>query len=58
MELIDERINYVDAVIVKIQGRNVRQERKGISFHLEKDMTDVLRASQGRSSSGNNDTYE
>ena len=58
MELIDERINYVDSVIVKIQGRNVRQERKGISFHLEKDMTDVLRASQGRSSSGNNDTYE
>lgn len=57
MELIDERLNYVDSVIAKIQGRNVRQERKGISFHLEKDMTDVLRASQGKSSDSN-DTYE
>lgn len=43
IELIEEREEFADEVLENIQKRNIRQERKGTSFKLEKDMTQQLR---------------
>ena len=58
VELLEDREAYADALVDKITKRSIRQERKGISFHLEKDMTDVLRGNSGYSRTNSDDDYE
>ena len=59
MDIIQERVDLADEIVAKVNKRNIRQERKGISFKLERDMTADLRKMNGTTDkySNDSDTY-
>ena len=46
LDLIEEREDFAEDVITLVNKRTIRKERKGISFKLERDMTDQLKGMQ------------
>lgn len=43
LDMIEEKVQLADELVGMVNKRNIRQERKGISFKLERDMTTDLR---------------
>ena len=43
LDIIEEKVQLADDLVRAVNSRNIRQERKGISFKLERDMTTDLR---------------
>jgi hypothetical protein len=43
LDIISEKVQLADDLVKAVNSRNIRQERKGISFKLERDMTTDLR---------------
>lgn len=57
LDIIEERIAFAEEILDTINKRNIRQERKGISFKLERDMTSDLRKLNGTSDVYDKDVY-
>ena len=57
LDIIEERIAFAEEILDTINKRDIRQERKGISFKLERDMTSDLRKLNGTSDVYDKDVY-